>query len=536
MKTLRTKRIALLLGLSLICLSLIAFLQFSQKQRAYATSSDFYMIEKASIRLEERHGIRFATFIGEDSEQANKNYWQSHEMGTLFIPEKYLGDNELVLGGSYGGASPVVARFDGNVNNLKSDPAFEGGKLFNAVLELTDIDCADAFNSEIVARTYVKDTITNEVSYLNAVTKSPAYVAGMEIEADVVDEILDSYVKYVEIDNPSVFNVGAWVEVDGLKTNVKDIPVTYTIEKAPITTPGVYDGEAIDVELVRVLDNGKIEGLNEGDTTITVSALKGKISKSIPLTVSLPQVAFYSSNYTPTGIFTIRAKNVASVKFNDSELTFTYAGSVVTVNKSVLGDKLRTEGDYAFTITTTDGAVSTVPVYVREADVVDWREPSDKIGKLALLEGKITQLNIGDISYLDRSVSTSFGSNYEGAMKIARIGDENDNLCLNLNSELIKALLLDNQSKNGIQLIISADGKFSSKNFNYITESGNTEYTLANAGKNLNMGFSVAMSNKLSFGDQAASGDINFNVKASLGIPNTTNNVSHMVLRNMKLY
>ncbi len=242
------KRIRIILSsIACVCLCAVAFIQlslFKGKASAEAyTSTDFKMITDSSIRKDaEMNGIRFTTFIGNDSAQADGEYWTTHEMGTLFIPKKAMTDGqELKVGERYSGISPVLSKFDGKIENLTTSDEYANGKLFNAVLDLTNYtDKADALNTEIVARTYVKDKTSGEITYLEQLEYSPALTAAQMIQAGDEDELLYTYVDKVEFVSDEDTNVlySDQITLD-LTANVKNFPMEIAVDK------GELDGKAL---------------------------------------------------------------------------------------------------------------------------------------------------------------------------------------------------------------------------------------------------------------------------------------------------
>ncbi len=427
MKTLNKKLCLILSVLAVLCFGIMALVTFAPVQASAAvegfTTTDFKMLDKGSIRKDvANNGIRFATFIGDESQQASYNYETDYELGTLFMPKALLGNEALELDKTYGGKSPAKVEFDGDMTKLTTDATYTGGKLFNAVLDLSAYTAnADALNGVMVARTYVKKLSDNSVTYCDAVERAPAYVAAMAIEANEEDtnNTLATYVGKVEIVAPANFNLGAWSEaVEGPKTNVEGIPVTYSVSKGKPTQYGLFGGSMLETDLAKVTDDGKLEGLGEGDITLTVSALKGALTKAVPTTVTFPQVAWYGGEFNAAdNYFTIKCKNVKDVKVNGVTLDkakWTYTETVdhdvynadrkympleyiLTIKKSdVLGTNINVQGDYAITLVTNDGYEFDIPVYVREA--VELKPNSDKSNnaniKLMFLEARVNQFNL----------------------------------------------------------------------------------------------------------------------------------------------
>ncbi len=277
------KRICIILS-AILCLCLGAFvlMQFLPKAVDVSantySSADFKMVNDSSIKKDtDLNGIRFMTFIGDESEQAKEGYWETHEMGTLFIPEKAMkSGDELKIGGTYSGISPVVAKFDGNLENLDTNEDYSGGKVFNAVLDLTKFNTnAGALNYKIVARTYVKDTESNQVTYLDAIKYSPALSAGLMIESGDSDQMLLKYIDKVEFSGVTDVNVSTTDPIAlNVSTNVEGFPFKYS------TDSGTLNG------------NQFVPKQNTA-STITVTLVGGKKSESFkvshidPVTITL---------------------------------------------------------------------------------------------------------------------------------------------------------------------------------------------------------------------------------------------------------
>ncbi len=266
------RRICVILSLiACICIGAVALLQFTPNNVSVSaveySTSDFKMFDKASVRKETRNGIRFSTFIGNASAQAAEGYWDSYEMATLFIPkDKMTAGQELVVGGTYSGVSPVEAKFDGDTSKLDTIDGYANGKFFNAVLELSDYDSADAFNGAIVARTYIKNKSTNAISYLDAVEKAPAYVASKALDdaEDDTNGMLSKYTEYIQISGENVSeNLTAYDEVElTAVTNVDGLEPNYSADLGTFYGDYYFANEA-------------------GYATVTASVAGGRYSKTV---------------------------------------------------------------------------------------------------------------------------------------------------------------------------------------------------------------------------------------------------------------
>ncbi len=556
MKTLSKKICVVLAVLAALCFGMMALLTFTPAEASAAvegyTTTDFKMLDKGSIRKNaDSNGIRFATFIGEESAQASYDFETEYELGTLFLPKAAMeAGDELTIDGTYkNGVKAIAAVFDGDMTNLTSDGTYTDGKLFNAVLELSDFTGnANALNGKIVARTYVKKLADGSISYCDAVERAPAYVAAMAIEASEEDtnNTLSTYVQHVEIVAPDVINVGSWGALStwgqatklDLATNVEGINVTYAAKKGLISTPGAYAGSAVQVDLIKLYDADEdgavndIIGLNEGDCFVTAK-FAGK-TQDIPVTVSLPQVAFFGKTYVPSGNFTIRAANVATVKYEGATLVagtdYTYdadsktlviAKSKIFPSYTPYTDNVTSWGseanvaavDKKVEITTTGGAVSTVEVYARQVAKIAFFESGNysynasKIKELVFLDAKITDYNIGDLALNPGKINAA-----RGALSIGRISDSVAIGYINLNSDYVKCYGIDvdkNASGAGLYLQWSCDGTFSVMNGTDAT--GKQLAWTQGAGYGRTTQYASDSAN-LTFGDGIESLDVNINI------------------------
>ncbi len=561
MKTLKSKLCVILSVFAILCFGLVAVMQLAPTKVSASVEgysvTDFKMLDKGSVRKDlAQNGLRFATFIGDDSAEASYDFVNDYELGTLFLPKEAIEGKALTIEGTYkNGIKAVAAVFDGDKASLTTDDTYTGGKLFNAVIELTDFaNSEQALNGKIVARTYVKNKTTNEVAYLDAVERSAAYVAALALEAeeDDTDGTLSSYVQYVEIANaPDVINVGSWGALStwgqatklDLATNVEDIAVSYSVEKGFISSPNAYAGTPVAVDLVKLYDADEdgavndIIGLNEGDTNL-VASFAGKTQK-IPVTVSLPQVAFFGKTYVPSGNFTIRAANVATVKYEGQTLvegtdyTYDAATKMLVIAKSKIfpsyapnnvnlyswGSEANAAAvDKKVEITTTGGEVSTVEVYARQVAKIAFFEGKNgdatknynnsKIKELIFLDAKITDYNIGDLALNPGKMKNA----NRGALSIGRISSSVAIGYINLNSDYAKCYGIDVDNKAsgaGLYLQWSCDGTFSVMN--------GTDAT----GKQLAWGTGPEVSRlteypsdfaNLTFGDGIETLDVNINI------------------------
>ncbi len=274
-------------------------------------ADEFKFVEGASIRKDAAlNGIRFSVFVGNQSAQADASYWTDAEMGVMFIPAKALGESDKleVDTASYGDYEVAVAKFDGNVERLKEDSRFPNGKLFNAVLNLTEEANAAYRTEALVARAYyTKNGVT---TYFDQIKRAPAYVANEAIVKDgETDEVVKSYLEGVVITANDV-NVKKGGDYKKATTNVYGLVPTYS-----------------------ALADGKV----------TASIAKGYKSVEFNVAELQDQRTFYNKYYTPADSFTydlygeLNAVKFNGVALNDSD--YTYENNVLSVKKSVaLGD------------------------------------------------------------------------------------------------------------------------------------------------------------------------------------------------------
>ncbi len=560
MKTLSKKICVVLAVLAALCFGMMALLTFTPAEASaavegYATT-DFKMLDKGSIRKNaDSNGIRFATFIGEESEQVSYDFENEYELGTLFLPKAAMeAGDELTIDGTYkNGVKAIAAVFDGNMDNLTTDETYTGGLLFNAVLELSDFTGnANALNGKIVARTYVKKIADGSVSYCDAVERAPAYVAAMALGANEEDtnETLSSYVQYVEVDAPDVINVGSWYALNkwgegtALPTlNVEGLEVEYSAETGNITTAQAYGGTPVPVDLIKI-EGGKMYGLNEGDTRLVLSAANGAITKYVNVTISLPQVTFVGNSFTPdtSAIFTVRAADVATVKYNgellvkDTDYTYDATSKIITIKKHDVIDystltltanadcngtgtaTAAFKQDNVLEITTNGGAVSTVPVYVRQATRVDWANMTgNNINELVLLEGRMQQFNIGDLR-------TETVNKY-GHLFVARTGGADVLFYVNINSEFVRSFKDITTSKYpNMWFKWTVDGNFTGeRTVGYIDriEDGVLKYsqyiTNVTVKGDKSCNFKADWLPGCTYGDQVTTADTNIGYRGNLG-------------------
>ncbi len=369
------KKLCIMLSIiACFCMGAMALMQFLPKTETVSAAvagygvNDFKMIDKAQVRVKERSGIRFLTFIGNDHEAlTEEGYWDTHEMGTLFIPKQFMRDSdELVIGGTYSGKRPSTAKFNGDVSKLVEDSLgiYTDGRLFQAVISLDGVTAESAFNGAMVARTYIKDKTTGKVEYLDVAVKAPAYVASKELDAHVAGEvsysddqlaILDSYVSHAKISGVNAdFNVESGVGVDfTASTNVYGLSVNYALDKGSLDN-GVITGVSNDVVSVTASIAG---GRNENTLKTFNVAVAGKTLLERKYYALEDENTFSSAVRNENSeIISFKAFDVTGVYYNGKALTENVDYSIDNATNSVVIEKALLVGnDYVSNITITSG-------------------------------------------------------------------------------------------------------------------------------------------------------------------------------------
>ncbi len=332
------------------------------------TSTTVKMLEKASIRRNSQdHGIRFATFIGNDVVLEDL-YGEGYELGTLFIPAPALtSDDELTVGAKFGPNKdilPAVAIYDGSKGlDYPHSSLNLQGRLFNAVLDLSDLNETQQQNyltTTIVARSYVKKA-DGSVIYLGTARRSPATVAAKAILAGDDAEFLNDYVSGVKVSGETLtYNVGTAAQADFNITNAEGFPVTsYTVNGVTTDTfeqvPGYYEGVTAKVNVGGV-----------------------SLSKTVNVNVIGGAYTFKNNYYIPDGELTYTVYGVNEVKVNGNPLNasdYTLSGNTVKVKKSAVAalksEKLEVN-ELEF-VSATNGT-ATVDITTYTAELTDFEE------------------------------------------------------------------------------------------------------------------------------------------------------------------
>ncbi len=322
----KKRAIFILTSMAFLCLSLFAFSLFIPKSvnvlGAQYLATDFKMLDEASIKTDaDRNGIRFMTFIGNDSEQIKEEYWDTHEMGTLFIPKMAMNEgDELKVDGKYSGVSPVVSKFNGKLDNLVQSDDQPSGKIFNAVLDLSSYNTnANALNNKIVARTYIKDTQTDKITYLDAVEVSPALSAGLMIESGNTDQILIQYVDKVEFVGVNDVNVvGTETIALEVNTNVEGFPFTCEADSGVLTGTQFVPVEN-EVSTITVTLIGSKKSTSFKVFTINSSSIERQYYAEKDVRQVMGNSASKSRN-SSTDYFVVIALNIQGVALNGENL------------------------------------------------------------------------------------------------------------------------------------------------------------------------------------------------------------------------
>ncbi len=278
------KRCMLLTLAAALCVSVAAGFTYIPTQKVEAETYDnntFAMIPGASVRKAERHGIRFGTLIGEDKLAAWKAADANFQMGTIILPENIYEEagKELTVDFEYtvGSATylPSIAYYSHTKSVLTEDEDYPDCKIFNAVLELSDISKSDPtfLMQNLVARSFV--TLNGVTTYVDEmVIRSAAYVGAAALDSGDADElgVLSSYVQHLEsvtlFENKQI-NVafGDSLLLDATVEPANVFPVKYTL------------GEGLEAK------GSFAKATTAGKTTLTASVAGGKKSDTVEICV-----------------------------------------------------------------------------------------------------------------------------------------------------------------------------------------------------------------------------------------------------------
>ena len=199
-----------------------------------------------SVRTEAPAGLRFQSKVDEDLAIEGVTF------GTLLIPEKELGDNELTKDTSKVNVvkQSVWATKDENDTDYE-----EGYKYFNAVL--TDIP-EEHYNKVIVARSYVY--ANGQYYYSETKARSIMQVASYAIQNNETDDILYTYVeKGLE---------GKEISIEGAEKIMEGRDFAFSL----VGSQGCVAIWSSSNEKVVTVDNtGKVTATGVGTATITAT-------------------------------------------------------------------------------------------------------------------------------------------------------------------------------------------------------------------------------------------------------------------------
>lgn len=236
--------------------------QGEQNETPYTTGeaiASFKLDEKASVRKTDNPGIRFATQISAADKIAGAEY------GTLVIPKHLLGENELTIENA--NAQKIVTKIWLN----EEETAYYSA--------LTGID-EKYYNTPLIARSYMK-TAENVVHYTNIAERSLGYVAVMALDGGEESNLIEGIAAKTE----EKFNLSA----TALKLNSEKTEETLT---ATASVGGIaYTPEITWVSsaenVASVDNNGAVQALKEGETTITAKFMLNGKEKSAECKVTV---------------------------------------------------------------------------------------------------------------------------------------------------------------------------------------------------------------------------------------------------------
>ncbi len=503
MKNMKKKVGIVLSAAACLCVGAVATSQLSaDKVTASAavepgfTTTTVQMLNKGSIRMDAtRHGIRFATFIGNDVDLAS-TYGENYKIGTLFIPEGILdaaektvedleADASFVIGGEE--YFPAKAITDGATATLTTDPNYEGGQLFCAVLDLSDLDMteADFLNTKIVARTFIQKNDGSYVYNFGSAERSPAGVAATMLDSYAVSGESDdsgTLVTYVDklyfTNTRNQINVEIGQDVAGPVPCADDVPFTYEIGKSKVyRTDKVANCGDNTVRVLAQQNGDKIQGLRQGRTEMKATAAGGLVeSINTIVNVSEPMVTFNAPNYTPEGNF-VFACAPGTLSFEGETLVedtdYTRSEGYIVLPKEKIVDNMTAAGTYELTVTVTEHEVA--KEYVHHVNVY---KPSSTNFSAGQLGGEIfdstgarfdyQQKKIVSVSGVNRLEVGAFG---DGGTKWGRVNLHADYLGALFSYPELNALQIryyHGSGTNGTAIpYLAADGTIATQNIGY---------------------------------------------------------------------
>ncbi len=297
--------------------------------QGYANDS-FAILQAASVRKAENHGIRFRTVIGNDT---LTSWGENYTMGTLILPENIYekAGKELTVDYSYKIAGvvykPAVASIDGDETRLVTLDGYDNCKFFNAVLDLSDISVTypDFLMQNLVARSFV--TVDGVTTYADdIVVRSAAYVGASALDEGETDTkgVLSNYVQGLESVSFGSSNLNVAVgAANKLEATVKPagvFPVKYAASN------GVIEGDTYTIT-------------QEGAATITASVAGGKKSATVNIN-AVSDRDLTRKYYEESDCYTYNVYDVTEVKYGGRTLRegqeYTQNGAEINVEKNVL--------------------------------------------------------------------------------------------------------------------------------------------------------------------------------------------------------
>ncbi len=293
-------------------------------------ASSFKILQGASVRKKELHGIRFRTAIGND---VLESWGDTYTMGTLIIPENVLTASKMPLTVNFQYVAdgvvytPAVASMQNDESRLVTDPDYTDCKFFNAVLNLSDISKTDPdfLMENLVARSFV--TINGVTTYAEETAiRSAAYVAAAALDNGESDDsgVLDTYVQGLEslsFDGATVnVAVGEKRTMSATVTPAGVFPVRYA------ATSGDFNGN-------------EYVATEAGETTITASVAGGK--KTATITVNaVDEQRLTRKYYQESDRLIVKAYNVNAVEYGGRTLRngqeYVINGNEIEIEKNVL--------------------------------------------------------------------------------------------------------------------------------------------------------------------------------------------------------
>ncbi len=299
-------------------------------QAAYDTTS-FEILQAASVRKKELHGIRFRTVIGND---VLESWGDNYTMGTLIIPENvYKAANKpLTLDFKYVGGgnlyTPAVASMKNDESRLVSAPEYTDGKYFNAVLNLSEISVEqpDFLMQNLVARSFV--TIDGVTTYADGiVVRSAAYVAASALDNGETDAegILSNYVQGLQ----SI----------SFAEERKNVVVGEAISMSPTVAPAGVFPVKYTVNGKGTMEGNLFKATAEGESTLTASVAGGKKADSVKIN-AVANRTLMRKYYQQSDCYTYNVYDVTEVKYGGRTLRsgeeYTQNGNEINVEKNVL--------------------------------------------------------------------------------------------------------------------------------------------------------------------------------------------------------